>query len=266
MAKIEIKTTLKKSAPNLLLIPGGPGLSPVSFDAMKEYLSDINVYFYYPTGTYGDKVVSNLSYNHQLSELLTEVEKFEEVYLCGHSFGGIQVVDVALKSPKRIKGIICIATPFSSQSFIEVLNNYKNNKTDEQMTLDKQFDDNPSDEVYRKWFASYAPLYFAKNNIDCGRKMLLNDSVCVKSNLEAIEEAAQKEHLLAEIKNSSIKKIFIAGSEDQLLPAKILKIDSEMGNFPFQEIKQAGHFVHFDRPKETANIIKSFINNRGGIL
>ena len=69
---------------NLVLIPGGPGLGPISFDLLVENLKDINVYYYYPTGTLGEySSEHDFCYQSQLSELKTEINKLGNTFVLG---------------------------------------------------------------------------------------------------------------------------------------------------------------------------------------
>jgi pimeloyl-ACP methyl ester carboxylesterase len=266
MAKIELKNILNPLAPNILLIPGGPGLGSLSFEAFASCLKDINVYFFHPTGTIDEDSTELSSYEDQLQELSKEIEKLGTVYLCGHSFGGIQAVDIALRLPAQIKGVICLASPFSENAFKELSINFNREKTSEQIMMNEVFKNNPTNENYQKWFATYAHIYFSKSKIEAGRKLLLEGRVNVKNYLGATNEASRKAHLLNEIKSSQVKKLFIAGNEDHLLPPHILKSDSDSGSFIFKTIVNAGHFVHFEEPEKTAKIVDDFIFTEGEIL
>lgn len=262
MAKLELKKKHNPDLPSILMIPGGPGLSPVSFFKMEEYLGSLNVYYFYPSGTHGDNQTGNPSYSRLLSELKREVIHLKDIYLCGHSFGGIQAIDLTLQDDLSVKGLICISTPVRRETFNVSRDNFSENKSDENKKLDELMDSHPSDDLYREWFASYARLYFSKTNITEGKKMLLEDSVSVKNFVGAITEAGNKEELLTQLKSKPMKKIFITGSDDGLLPPETLELDAKLGGFDFHIIKEAGHFVPFEKPKETSNIIKRFILNK----
>lgn len=265
MAKIELKNKRNPLAPNIVLIPGGPGLGSDSFEAFASCFKDINVYFFHPTGTIGEDSTELSSYDDQLLELSKEIKKLENVYLCGHSFGGIQAVDIALRLPAQIKGVICIASPFSENAFKDLGINFSKEKTSQQIMMNEIFKNNPTNENYQKWFATYAHIYFSKSKIEAGRKLLLESRVNVKNYLGATNEASRKAHLLNEIKTSQVKKLFIAGNEDHLLPPHILKSDSDSGSFIFKTIDNAGHFIHFEEPEKTAEIVEDFIFTEGEI-
>lgn len=245
---------------NLVLIPGGPGLGPISFDQLVENLKDINVYYYYPTGTLGDfSSEQNFSYQSQLSELKTEISKLGNTIVLGHSFGGILATELALNSPELIDGLICIAAPFSKDSFDMASLAFSKVQSSESEKINIHFKENPTDENYKNWFSFYADLYFTKSNIEAGKKMILADSASIKSFLAARAESSKKEHLLTNINASKTRRLYLAGLEDKLLPTSVLEKDAKGGGFKYLTVKNAGHFVHFDQPKEVAELISTFI-------
>lgn len=249
-----------KAKQNLVCVPGGPGLGPISFEPMAEFISEFNVYFYYPTGTDG-KVVSDqlLDYENQLKELSLQINVLENVVLLGHSFGGILATDLVTRNSNNISALICIAAPFSKAVFKSAGEAFGEFQNAESERINESFQKDPTDESYKKWFAHYAGLYFLGGNIEAGRQMILSDSACVKSYLAARSESAQKEFLLNGIGKLNITKLFLLGSEDVLLRKELLRQDAMRGNFSIQTIDDAGHFVHFDQPKEVANVIDAFI-------
>ncbi|MCH2535075.1 MAG: alpha/beta hydrolase [Bdellovibrionales bacterium] len=264
MAKVVLKKQTSQLADNLVLVPGGPGLSPLSFEPLLASLEGMNVYFYYPTGTYEGSDGGNFSYTEQRDDLLEAISSLTNITLCGHSFGGILAVDVFLNDSSNIDSFICIASPFSQAAFESVNERFSEHETNEQKTKAESFQDDPTDNTYREWFASCAPHYFAYNNAKQGEKMLFSDKVSSKAFIEAREEASQKENLLEKLQQKPCKKLFLAGEKDNLLPPEVLRKDSKHGDFEFKMIEGAGHFVHFDCPQASAEQINNFISKKGG--
>lgn len=258
MAKIELKYRASPTASNILFVPGGPGLSPISFDPLIKHLSMFNLYCFYPTGTGGEPSIIRHSYDEQLSELVAAMKNFKgKTFICGHSFGGIISADLSLRNT-QIGGLICVATPFKAETFAEVWSNFRKHKP-EVTALDKEFESGPTDDLYSRWFAAHANAYFSMKNINQGRRMLLEDSMCVANYLGARSESSKKEFLLRKLNETNIPKLFLAGVEDLLMPVDVLGKDADAGGFDLKVIRDAGHFVHFDNPSETAVAIQEFI-------
>ncbi len=245
---------------NLVLIPGGPGLGPISFDLLVENLKDINVYYYYPTGTLGEySSEHDFCYQSQLSELKTEINKLGNTFVLGHSFGGILATELSINSPELVDGLICIAAPFLKDSFNMASLAFSEVQSTASEKVNIYFRENPTDDNYKTWFSFYADLYFTKSNAEAGKKMILADSACIKSFLAARSESSKKEHLLTNINASKTRRLYLAGLEDKLLPTSVLEKDAKKGGFKYLTVKNAGHFVHFDQPKEVAEMISTFI-------
>lgn len=245
---------------NLVCVPGGPGLSPISFELMAEFITAANIYYYYPSGTDGKPVNEQaLDYGSQLKELESQVNSLENVVLLGHSFGGIVATDLVIRNSDSFSGLICMASPFSKEVFKAASVAFAEVQNAESEKINESFQKDPTDESYKKWFSHYAALYFKEGNNEAGKQMILSDSACAKSYLAARSESAQKEFLLDDIKKLTISKLFIMGSDDSLLKKELLSQDAMNGKFRMQTIKNAGHFVHFDQPNEVANVIDAFI-------
>ncbi|RYZ91671.1 MAG: alpha/beta hydrolase [Proteobacteria bacterium] len=122
------------------------------------------------------------------------------------------------------------------------------------------FEREPNNNNFRNWIANYGVLYFASINVGRGKEMLMN----CKTNLKAFDdcgaEASQKENVLLDLKSLSIPKLFIAGAADQLVTVESARSEAEAGGFDFVGIENAGHFMMFDEPLKTADVIKKFLN------
>lgn len=252
------------STKNIVFVPGGPGLGPISFNQITEFLDTVNVYYYYPSGTDGQRNNDlDFSYATQLKELKEEIEKIENPIIVGHSFGGIISTDLVVQFPSLVQSLICIAAPFSKSVFDAASVGFNQIQNPESIIINEKFKNDPTDENYNEWFSFYGDLYFTNSNVNSGKKMILDDSACAKSYLAARSESATKESLLAKIKNVKLNKLFILGLEDKLLPFNILTKDAEAGDFKTVTVEDAGHFVHFDQPKKVAEVIEQFIKEIG---
>lgn len=249
---------------NIVFVPGGPGLGPISFIPVTEFINGVNIYHYYPSGTdEQENGNQDFSYATQLKELKDEIKKIENPIIIGHSFGGVIATNLVIQSPSMVHSLICIAAPFSPKVFEAASDIYSKFQNQESNLLNERFKNDPTNENYKDWFSFYGDLYFTKANVDSGKKMIREDSVCAKSYLAARSESATKESLLVEIRKVQKNKLFILGSEDKLLPSAILIKDAEAGNFKTNTIENAGHFVHFDQPQKVADVISEFIKEMG---
>lgn len=153
-----------------------------------------------------------------------------------------------------------MASPFSNRAWESVGDQYNRNATPVLDSASELFEREPINANFRNWIAHYGVLYFAPNNIARGKAMLLNCKTNLKAFNDCGAEASQKENVLRDLKSLSIPKLFIAGEADQLVTLESARAEAEAGGFNFVGIENAGHFMMFDEPLKTADVIKKFLN------
>ena len=68
--------------------------------------------------------------------------------------------------------------------------------------------------------------------------------------------------MLSLLKENKMKKLFIAGEKDIMLPTEILREDASRGGFDFKSVSNASHFVTFDQAEIVAGLIEFFCDKR----
>ncbi len=251
--------------PNLVLLPGGPGLGAKSFYAMEDDLTKFNLHYYFPPGViekYDHDFMPD--YEYLIKDLEDKLKDFENLYLCGHSFGGIQIVDLLLRGNLKPLGVVLIAAPFTKKSLADGNVIFRSHKNASQITMDELFNKEPTDDNYRKWFTSYVEFYFPKDKLENGKKVFAEELYGAKNYFGAYPGLKQQEFELHydQLKQISIPKLFIAGSEDFLFRSHMLREAAINSGFEFIELNNIGHFVQCDDPQNTAKLINNFIFRR----
>jgi proline iminopeptidase len=106
---------------NLLLLHGGPGATHEYFENFPDYLdtNKYTIYFYDQLGSYFSDN-TDLKDLWELDRFVEEVETvrkalgISELYLLGHSWGGILAIHYAAKYPQQLKGLVLSNSPFTS--------------------------------------------------------------------------------------------------------------------------------------------------------
>ncbi len=252
------------SSGTAVLIPGGPGLSSSTlrgFDALAENFDLVLVDPVNPRTVSQGRSVSYNELKKNVLEGLVSLPS-RRLILLGHSFGGILAADVALNSTLSVSALVCVATPFSAESFSVIGRAYQEHMTDDLKLASERFNRDGTSDSFRNWLASYGKLYFARE-IEAGTELILRDDLCVEAFLGARSESAMKGQLLDDLKTSPFAKLFIAGELDMLFPLASAKSDAEKGGFDFSSIQKAGHFCALDNPMATVLTIKNFLLQRG---
>ena len=241
-----------------IIISGGPGLSSLtlrSLDILKRSMNLIYVDFH---GTNDVPYVEDASFEKLTQNLSVELESIlltsSKIFLIGHSFGGFFVASLAQKLP--IKGIFCLAVPFSQESLEGAVENYARKKTPSLKDAETEWNRNKTDEAFKKWLSEYGELYFINPK---GRELLLNDKSSARLFLANRFDASEKEYLLDNLAPKKILKVFIAGKLDGLISYKVLEKDASRGGFQFLTVENASHFLTFDQPEKVASLIEENI-------
>lgn len=250
------------SSINLVFISGGPGLSSVSFNGLMPLKENYSLHFIEAMGTISP-LEKEPTYENLIAEIREVISCLENVILCGHSFGGIQAIDIASDGLENIKGLIVIASPVSKNAFRILGENFATEITEEQDQISDLLESEPTDDVYKEWFYKHRDFYFNPERSNDLISVIMEDSVCVKSYSKAIVESSQKENKLRQIKNIRIPKLFISGDLDKVVPPESAKYESSLGEFKLEVVEGAAHFVHHECPEKVIKIINNFLPRKG---
>ena len=258
MIKLTKVESIKKDAPALILIPGGPGLSSSTLRSMDILSRSFNLFYIDFPGVNGNPYDGDKSFDELSKALEAELLKVNGTkFVLGHSFGGFFAANLSLKM--KIDGVICLATPFTKKSLDAAGENYTAKKSQALSEAEAEWEKLQDDKSLAKWFSEYGKLYFNRPE---GKEILLKDKVSAKFFLTNQADAENIEPILSLLKQDKTKKIFIAGKQDEMLPEAILKNDAELGGFDFVSVNDASHFVSFDQPESVAGLIEDFMRQK----
>lgn len=253
----KIPCTNNPKAKNLVLIPGGPGLSSQTLRSLDLLSRNFHLHYVDFPGTNGNPYGKKYSFEELCDGLQKAIRSIDgKTIVMGHSFGGFYAAYTALWSDAE--GLICISAPFSQKSLSVANEQYALKMTSDLKEAESAWEKTPNDSTFKKWLSSYGELYFSKENFDRGRDLILSDSTCFQSFLDNREDVSQMELLLSKTSNNPIKKLFIAGEADALLPVETLKEEASRGGFSFEAVPNASHFVMFDQPESVAGLIEKY--------
>lgn len=256
--KLTKVSSTKKTDENLILIPGGPGLSSQTLKHLEILKDSFNLYYVDFPGTNGNPYLGKKSFD-ELSDLLIDSLKeiAGKVFVLGHSFGGFFADDYAIQN--GCDGIICLGTPFSKKSLAGASANYETKKSAQTMETSLEWQKSPSDKTFKNWLASYGELYFSPQNIQTGRELILSDLSSAQVFIDNRTDGSQLESLLSALNLFKGKKLFMAGENDGLLNREDLIEDAVKGSFDFVVAENTNHFMMLDQPEIVAGLIKNYL-------
>lgn len=221
----------------IIFLHGGPGLK----DYLKPYFSDLNSYF---NCIFYDQIQgSKILLQDQLNELDQKVLSLSgDVYLVGHSWGGVLAANYVIRYPNKIKALVLMCTGLNFEVWTKAFHEELKKLGLEEATpediflsayekeIGKSFLDNSwngfSEETFDHLFKTYLEIY----------------------NIEK------------EFAELQIPIINIFAEKDVRFPAKIARtiadLNSNVKNF---EISKAGHFPFLlpENREQVFNILKT---------
>lgn len=241
-----------ENAPKLIIISGGPGLSSLTLRDLDLLKRSFELVYVDIQGTNGSAYTGKKSFNEIASALAEIISKESGTkFALGHSFGGFLAAELLIR--ESVSGLVCISTPFTKAALNSANENYNFHKTTALIEAELDWAKEQDESSFAKWISEYGDLYFKSPR---GKEIILNDKVSANFFKDNRSDVLGKESILEGLKQIEQEKIFIAGKDDKLLPADVLRNDSLLGGFYFSEIEDASHFVTVDQPEKVARLIE----------
>jgi len=168
--------------------------------------------------------------------------KLDDVVLVGHSMGGAIVLELVLKAPSYLKGIVLVATGARLRVTPRILEGIK---VDYAETT--------------KLIVDYA---FSPDAPDWLRKSALNELQLMRPEVVLGDfQACDKFDRMKEIQRIGLPTLIICGSEDKLTPVKYSEyLNRNISGSSLVVIRGAGHMVTIERPDQVNDEIKAFLD------
>lgn len=248
-----------KHRPRVILIPGGPCYSSLTLRDLSILKLEFNLGFLDPPGTGKSPLTSPNDYATMLEAIESSLKNVREnLILLGHSFGGIQAMEITVRNSLDINGLCVIATPFTEKAFREASVTYRKLHNQEMAQAEEEFRLKPSSDAFLEMNLAYSCFYFREANDLRGRAMLKSDPTSYEAYLGGTEGGQHRGHLLKDLKQMKIPKLFLAGDSDIMFPPTVLAEEARLGGFDFKIVSSAGHFVSLDQAERVRSVFSNF--------
>jgi pimeloyl-ACP methyl ester carboxylesterase len=252
-----IKATSVGQGTNIVILPGGPGLSSNTIKAFDDFSKRFRIIYLDYCGT-NNSPNTSFTFNDLVQEISAHVQKLEgKTILMGHSYGGVLASQVAVTTD--CDALICLGTPFTSRSLKLASNNFASHNDEELKIAANNWSLVKSKETFNAWLAEYKELWFLKENVEFGKNLLKNDPSSFDFFLSNRNDILENSSVITNVSLWKKPKLFLAGEKDLLLPPEILELDAIEGGFSYSVISKASHFLMWDNYPEVSGKINSFI-------
>lgn len=248
-----------------IFVHGGPGAWSRSFEAMGGNVLEerLTMYYYDQRGCGRSQPAANNDYS--LDRMIEDIENIrtltgaEQVYIMGHSFGGILASSYAAKYPGHVKGLILLNATLSMPYSLKAQISFINELLNEHVTV------NNEDSLMSSFFAAKALL--RKRELEY--KMLSDNEAAVEK-LDSIDNAprsyafAQRALGMPEYFNDFTKEtgrinvpvLVIGGVADHNIGPDHYR----QFRFPRQQTRliNGGHVLYYEKNQEFAAAVFGF--------
>jgi proline iminopeptidase len=242
-----------KKLPIVVVLPGGPGLSSGTVDAFSALNQDFDVCLMDSPGTGHTQALEHPTYDGVLADLEKAiVDTGREVILVGHSFGGIEAVELAVRGKFAVKRLVLLSTPLSKQSVDyqeAALTKFRENNP-ALVEADKKLQANPKDlAAFKEVLGLSGPLFFSPKGAQRGGRWLKKDLSAPSLASIAAEGKGHVELLRGKLAGLPFSKVSFASADDALLPIASLEKEARLFHASsFHSLKNVGHFPWIEDP------------------
>lgn len=199
----------------------------------------------------------------EILKYIIEYLNLKKVILAGYSMGGRLALLFTMKNYTLVESLILESTSFGIENEQERKERIKSDQK-----LAEQIGNSSVEEFIKNWMK--APLFGTLKNVGFerfetlkNRKIETNNLIGLKNSLLGFSTGKMENYFLV-LNDFNVKTMLIVGELDEKF-VKINKIaNSLLPNSKLVIVKQSGHNVHFEKPKEFLKFLNRFLLNVKG--
>lgn len=199
----------------------------------------------------------------EILKYIIEYLNLKKVILAGYSMGGRLALLFTMKNYTLVESLILESTSFGIENEQERKERIKSDQK-----LAEQIGNSSVEEFIKNWMK--APLFGTLKNVGFerfetlkNRKIETNNLIGLKNSLLGFSTGKMENYFLV-LNDFNVKTMLIVGELDEKF-VKINKIaNSLLPNSELVIVKQSGHNVHFEKPKEFLKFLNRFLLNVKG--
>lgn len=226
------------------------------------------------TGGYPDKIYMRYSNRDAIHELLQKLN-VEKYTVAGNSFGGGIALEIALKYPSEVEGLILVDS--------EGIPNGENGYDASQFSQDKPVTPDQPEYTQLSWLEKLGTKFIGPSVIKMqlesmmyNKDMITDDFVNFFGDITRYRGTREAQllmfrqglhlvssghpmDLLPRLKELKMPVLILQGKEDTLVPMRVAeKFKSNIEKSDLVVVDEAGHMPMIEKPKETAKVVNDF--------
>ncbi len=266
---------MKGNGTPVLFLSGGPGGSPESLQPIVDHVSlQYKTVLMHQRGTglsANNKIdPQSMNINQYTSDIdqILDKENLKETYIVGHSWGAMLALDYMVKNPSRVRGLVLIGAPGYSLQFTQSMNNeiFSRMTASEMDSLQLYFKQLGSvqDGALKEEFQSkIGEMTLSKQfyNPSLLPEIMKYGSINMKINGLIMGDLKKRNWDLGnDLKELTNPVVVINGEYDPIKKEFVLALKDVIKNTEIHFLKECGHYVWIEQPKEVLEIMDDFLS------
>jgi proline iminopeptidase len=270
---VTLRYTVAGRGPVCLMHPGGPGVSP-HYLRMPAAEQQVTAVYLDPAGTGGSGRRPThprgytLDFYRRCAEAVIAHLGQEEIYFLGHSYGGLVGLQLALKSPGLLAGLICYDTgpvygPELDAEAVRQVGEFARRFSGHPelpavlAAVQRELAPDATDEQHTAALRDTVPLFFARYWARRGEFGPLMDTVTV-TNVLGGEGPFDFRRELSTI---TVPALILVGRYDFIGPPRWSReLRRGIPGSRLVTFEDSGHFAHLEEPRPFATAIGEFVS------
>lgn len=199
----------------------------------------------------------------EILKYILEYLELKEVVLVGYSMGGRLALSFTIKNHDFVQALVLESTSFGIENEQE-----RKERIESDEKLAEQISNSSVEEFINNWIK--APLFSTLKNAGYerfetmkNRKIESNNLIGLKNTLLGFSTGKMENYSLY-LDNLKAKTMLISGELDEKFVKINTRANSLLPNSELVIVKQSGHNVHFEKPKEFLKFLNRFLLNLKG--
>lgn len=204
-----------------------------------------------------------INFQIELLKNMCDYLDLDKINLVGYSMGGRLALAFATNFRENVESLVLESTSFG---IVDKNDRLERIHSDEKLA--KQIENSSIGDFIKYWINT--PLFDSLNKVEPARlekllenKIKRNNQKGLKNSLLGCSTGKMKNYFL-ELGNLSTDIMLIVGALDQKFVGINTKANSLFTNSELRVIKESGHNVHFEKPKEFLKLLNRFLLNVEG--
>lgn len=195
------------------------------------------------------------------ADALAEHLGVNQVTVLGHSYGGVIALELALRHPERVSGLILMDTASNLQYGSEILENARRKGATDAMMAVLQGDSATDDATFARQLRTILPLYFHRFDAQVADDLMKDCVLSADGIVPPAETAAY--NVLPRLGEIAVPTLIVVGDDDFICPPSQARLlHGGIRGSRLEILEACGHLPHVEAPEAFFPAVRSWLDRQ----